>query len=145
MQWVRNGSRLGYQECSGYGMGHAWVAEDAAGTVRFTPGLTRMQWVRNRSLLGYRGCSGYEMGHAWVTDDAVGTEWVTPGLPRMQWVRNGSRLGYRGCSGYGMGHAWVTEDAFVDFIPKQPFLYIDFSGLPPVLNRSDPYTCIGLV
>ena len=35
-EWVTpglwNGSRLGYRsddECSGYGMGHAWVTEDA--------------------------------------------------------------------------------------------------------------------
>ena len=84
MQWVQNGSRLGYQRsCSGYVMGHAWVTEDAVGR----------EWSR----LSYQGsCSECRMGHAWVTEDhAVGTEWVTPGLPRiMQWVRNGSCLGH---------------------------------------------------
>ena len=84
---------ISFFECSGYGMGHAWVA-NAVGTEWVTPGLP-MQWVWNGSCLGYQ-CSGYGMGHAWVTY-AVGTEWVTPGLP-MQWVRNGSRLGYQ-CSG----------------------------------------------
>ena len=48
MQWVRNGSRLGirgYDECSGYGMGHAWVTNDmrnAVGTEWATPGLWRI-------------------------------------------------------------------------------------------------------
>ena len=93
MQRVRNGSRLGYwgyDECSGYGKGQAWVTEDMINAVG-------MEWPR----LGYQGydeCSGYGMGHAWVTEDmmnAVGMEWL--------------RLGYQGydeCSGYRMGHAW---------------------------------------
>ena len=46
MQWVRNGSRLGYRgcSCSGYGMGHAWVIVDAhaVGTEWVTLGLSRM-------------------------------------------------------------------------------------------------------
>ena len=70
MQWVLNGSRLGYNdECSEYGMGHALV--------------TMMNAVgRNGSRLGFNDeCSGYGMGHAWVTMmNAVGMEWVTPGL-----------------------------------------------------------------
>ena len=67
-------------ECSGYGMGHAWVTKDD----------WWMQWVRNVSRLGYQG---------WLMN-AVGMEYVTPWLPRM----------IDECSGYGMGHAWVTED-----------------------------------
>ena len=51
MQWVRNGSRLGY-ECSGYGKGHAWVM-NVVGMEWVTPRL-RMQWVWNGSSLGYR-------------------------------------------------------------------------------------------
>ena len=58
MQWVRNGSRLGYRGCSC--SGSEWV----------TPGLSSMfmQWVRNGSRQGYLGCScsGYGMGHARV-------------------------------------------------------------------------------
>ena len=37
--WVRNGSRLGHDECSGYGMGHAWVMMNAVGTEWVTPEL----------------------------------------------------------------------------------------------------------
>ena len=43
MQWVLNGSRLGYRGYSGYGMGHAWVTEDTVGMEWVTPGLQRMQ------------------------------------------------------------------------------------------------------
>ena len=32
MQWVRNGSCLENDECSGYGMGHAWKMMNAVGT-----------------------------------------------------------------------------------------------------------------
>ena len=83
MQWVRNGSRLGYggyDKCSGYmyEMGHAWVTEDMINAVG-------TEWPR----LGYGGydkCSGYGMGHAWVTEDminAVGMELNTSGLWRI--------------------------------------------------------------
>ena len=43
MQWVWNGSCLGYciHECCGYGMGHAWVTAfmNAVGMEWVTPGL----------------------------------------------------------------------------------------------------------
>ena len=78
MQWVQNGPRLdypGYDECSGYGMGHAWVTENmmnAVGTEWVTPGLLSTMM------------------------NAVGMEWVTPGLQRimmnavdMEWVTPG--------------------------------------------------------
>ena len=48
MQWVQNGSRLGYDECSGYGMvdecsGYGmvrvWVMMNAVGTEWFASGL----------------------------------------------------------------------------------------------------------
>ena len=48
MQWVRNGPRLGYggyDKCSGYRMGLAWVTEDminAVGTEWVTPGYQRI-------------------------------------------------------------------------------------------------------
>ena len=43
IQWVRNGSCLGYHGYSGYGMGHAWVTEDTVGTELVRPGLRRIQ------------------------------------------------------------------------------------------------------
>ena len=44
MEWPRLGNR-GYDECIGYGMGHAWVTEDmmnAVGTAWATPGIRRI-------------------------------------------------------------------------------------------------------
>ena len=38
MQWVRNGSHLENDECSGYGMGHAWKMMNAVGTEWVKPG-----------------------------------------------------------------------------------------------------------
>ena len=81
MQWEWNGSRLGYRDhqCSGNGMGHAWVTEiiNAVGMEWVTPGLPRssMQWEWNGSRLGYRDhqCSGNGVGHAWATEDDQNT------------------------------------------------------------------------
>ena len=42
MQWVRNGTCLKNDECSGYRMGHAWKIMIAVGTEWVTPGLPRM-------------------------------------------------------------------------------------------------------
>ena len=44
MKWPRLGNR-GYDECSGYGMGHAWVTKymmNAVGMEWVTPGLPRI-------------------------------------------------------------------------------------------------------
>ena len=126
MQWVRNGSCLGYRgydECIGYGMGHAWVTKDmmnAEGKEWVTPGLLRiwwMQWLRKGPSLGYRGydkCSGYGM--------------AAPGLPRiwwMQWVRNGPCLGYGGYderSGYGMATPGLPRIWWMQWIQNGPRL-----------------------
>ena len=42
MQWVRNGSSLENDKCSGYGMGRTWKMMNAVGTEWVTPGLPRM-------------------------------------------------------------------------------------------------------
>ena len=49
---------VGTDECSGYGMDHAWVTDDECRGY----GMGHA-WVTNDE------CSGYGMGHAWVTDD----------------------------------------------------------------------------
>ena len=105
MQWVQNGSRLGYRafnavgmewvtpglpsiQCSGYGMGHAWITEHS------------MQWVWNGSCLDYRAFNAVGMNGSCLDYralNAVGTEWVMPVLLSNE------------CSGYGMGHAWVND------------------------------------
>ena len=46
-------------ECSGYGMAHAWVI-----LILGNPGMTHSVPTAFSDE-----CSGYKMGHAWVTED----------------------------------------------------------------------------